>query len=102
MGSGFINDEPEIEWSEIIANAIEKKTITLNKPHFYSVEDIELLIYANTHVSIFIEATDALNYLQKAIASKELKSKYALQYKRVSVMMHKEILYDVTNAERIL
>lgn len=101
-GQGWKNDEPEIEWSEIIAETIEKKTAILNKPHFNTDYSTELLIYDNTHVSIFVDPSEVLTYLQKAIGLLELKTKYDLQYKCVSVISHNQVLYDITNSGIVL
>jgi hypothetical protein len=101
-GQGWKNDEPEIEWSAIIAATIEKKTAILNKPHFNTNFSTELLIYDNTHVSIFVESSKVLTYLQKAIGLLELSTKYDLQYECVSVISHNKVLYDITNSGIVL
>lgn len=101
-GQGWKNDEPETEWSAIIAETIEKKTVILNKPHFNTNFSTELLIYDNTHVSIFVEPSEVLTYLQQAIDLLELSTKYDLQYECVSVISRHKVLYDITNSSIVL
>lgn len=99
-GPGWIDDEPEVEWAEIIADTIKKKTVILNKPHFNTQFRTELLIYDNTHVSI--KPSKVIGYLDKAIGSLNLNTKYILQYECISIIVHNKIIYDLTHGGTVL
>jgi hypothetical protein len=94
-GQGWKNDEPKIEWAEIVIETIKKKTILLNKPHFNTNYKTELLIYDNTPIPIFGKSLD---FLQNTIKRKQSEINYPLQYESISIIINNNILlYDITN-----
>ena len=66
IGNGWEGDSMEREWCELILDAINKKTKSLNQPNFKSANRYELLIYDNSHVS-GLNITKALPLLKKAV-----------------------------------
>ena len=101
-GAGWVNDEPEKEWAKVVVDAIYKKTEVLNKPHFQSKIKLELLIYDNTHVSIFIKPPEGLKYIEDELAKRNFSSSFPRVYDRISVIFGKMILFDIANTKEII
>ena len=96
-GEGWDGNSMEKEWIDVILSAIDKKTESLNGPHFKIADRYELLIYDDSHVVGMVHIEDALPLLKKAIHEKSNLKSFERNFHSISVIHRSQLLYDVAN-----
>lgn len=91
---GVAGDRWEEEWSELVHQGIKEKSKLLNEPHFRAAEHYELILYDNTHVG-YMNKSKAISLLQCCIDDDHELHGFAKFYKKISVIHHTEIYYDI-------
>ena len=66
-GRGFIGDEPESKWANIVAHAIIAKTEKLNSGAYALADRNELVVYVHTYLPPALVYCDALSKLRKCL-----------------------------------
>jgi hypothetical protein len=98
-GKGYSGDRPEIEWAEIVKNAIHNKTSLLNKNHFKKFSTNELIVKGNSPAEICVDIEVALTYLKPHIEN-YLISPHELHFDKIHIISENTFVYDVlTNCE---
>ncbi|MBC8466433.1 MAG: hypothetical protein H8D55_01225 [Deltaproteobacteria bacterium] len=98
IGNGWEGDSMEREWCELILDAINKKTKSLNQPNFKSANRYELLIYDNSHVS-GLNIAEALPLLKKAVVINHNLKSSEKKWHSISVIKGNQLFYNVAKEQ---
>lgn len=101
-GRGYAGDEAERELCDLVMQAFEKKTTTLNKAHFQTADRYELLIYDNSHVGLMAEMEDLAPLLKTAFSSWCPEIQPQRRFSLISLLRDSRVLYDCTGDASIL
>lgn len=93
-GHGAAKEAPQQEWVSIITDSIQRKVLKLQSGVLNEADELELLIYDNTYVSVFIEPDEA-----RCNLNTELQKRGIAQsgFTRISIITQNKLLYDVEN-----
>jgi len=92
-GEGWNGDQVEHEWSEIILNAIKKKTELLNEGHFEIKKQNSLFIEDDSPVDFIKHENDAIRLLKENFNQQKLSAKHI--FDNVHIFSNCAFIYDV-------
>lgn len=100
-GQGYSGDRPEIEWAEIIKNALHTKTNLFNKNHFKKFATNELIIQGDSPVESIINLDVALKYLEPHI-KEYLTFSYEKRFDKIHIISKNSFVYDILSRKEIV
>lgn len=91
-GRGWVGDEAERQWADIVLGHVQKKTETLRG---YAAGEYHLLVYDNTHLPIADDVETAAGYLRSIIHEWEESASPERRFSRISVVKESRVVFDV-------
>lgn len=95
----WAGDEPELEWSRIVLDAIERK---VDGYDYGDHDELELLVYDQTGVGVMVKLEDGAPFLREAIRDWRRAAGPQQVFSRISVLRDSALLVDVSGRWRVL
>lgn len=97
--AGWVGDEPEREWAGLVLEAVRRK---VDGYDYGNPDELELLVYDLTRVSVMIKLEDGAPFLRETIRSWRREAGPQQVFSRISVLRDSALLHDVTGRWQVL